>query len=218
MDSAIAIIFQLAVLIFSVVIHEVSHGLAANALGDPTAKYAGRLTLNPMSHLDPLGSFLVPLMTYVIPQLFGGSGFIMGWARPVPYNPNYFRMRNRDLGSALVGFAGPAANIGLALIFGLAVRFSPLWAPPGGALGMLPQLFAMIAITNLILAVFNLVPLPPLDGSKLLFALLPPSAYGARAFLEQYSFILLVLFILYFSGWIWPVVLALFRLISGFSP
>lgn len=215
MDNAIAIIFQLAVLIFSVVIHEVSHGLAANSLGDPTAKDAGRLTLNPMSHLDPLGSFLVPLMTYVIPQLFGGSGFIMGWARPVPYNPNYFRMRNRDFGSALVGFAGPGANIALALAFGLAVRFSPLWAPAGGAMGALPELFAMITITNLILAVFNLVPLPPLDGSKLLFALLP-GAYGARAFLEQYSFILLVLFILYFSGWIWPVVLALFRLISGF--
>jgi len=210
MESAITIAFQLAILIFSVVIHEVSHGLAANALGDPTAKYAGRLTLNPLPHLDPVGSVLVPLASFLL------GGFIIGWAKPVPYNPAYLQMRNKELGSALVGAAGPASNVALAIIFGLLVRSAGAWAPAfGPAGGALVEIMTAIAVINLVLAVFNLVPIPPLDGSKVLFAALPAQAEGIRQMLEQYGFLILLFFIFYFSSWILPIVSFLFRTITG---
>lgn len=212
MESAIATVFQLVILIFSVVIHEVSHGLAANALGDPTAKYAGRLTLNPLKHLDPFGSVLFPFLMYWASH----GSFVFGWAKPVPYNPYNLKVRNQDVGSAVVGAAGPASNILVALLFGLAVRFAPFWASAlGGAAGALVQVMGSIALINLVLAVFNLVPIPPLDGSKLLFSLLPAGWEGARAFLERSGFFLLLLFIFFFSQWILPVVSFLFRLITG---
>ena len=210
MESAITIAFQLAILIFSVVIHEVSHGLTANALGDPTAKYAGRLTLNPVKHLDPVGSVLVPLASFLL------GGFIIGWAKPVPYNPAYLQMRNKELGSALVGAAGPASNVALAIIFGLLVRSAGAWAPAfGPAGGALVEIMTAIAVINLVLAVFNLVPIPPLDGSKVLFAALPAQAEGIRQMLEQYGFLILLFFIFYFSSWILPIVSFLFRTITG---
>ena len=106
---------QIAILIFSVVIHEVSHGLAAYWLGDSTAKYAGRLTLNPLSHMDLWGSFLIPLLL-----LFSGSGIIFGWAKPVPYNP--YNLRNQKWGPVLVGLAGPFSNVLLALVAGVVLR------------------------------------------------------------------------------------------------
>lgn len=210
MESAIAILFQLAILIFSVVIHEVSHGLAANALGDPTAKYAGRLTLNPAKHLDPVGSVLVPLASFFL------GGIILGWAKPVPYNPYYLRVRNKELGSAIVGAAGPAANIAIAVVFGILVRFSDAWAPAFGPSGLaLLGIVGAIALINLVLAVFNLVPIPPLDGSKVLFSILPQRWQGLRSMLEQYGFFLLLLFIFYFAGAIRPIVAFLFRVITG---
>ena len=213
MESAITIAFQLAILIFSVVIHEVSHGLAANALGDPTAKYAGRLTLNPVKHLDPVGSVLVPLASFLL------GGFIIGWAKPVPYNPAYLQLRNKELGSALVGAAGPGANILIAIIFGLLVRSAGAWASAlGGTGGALVGIMATIAFINLVLAVFNLVPIPPLDGSKVLLAILPYPWQGIRAVLEQFGFLILLFFIFYFSGLILPVVAFLFRLIAGVGP
>src|SRR3989338_330219 len=113
---AMEFIFVIAILVMSVVIHEVSHGYAALALGDPTAKYQGRLTLNPISHLDPVGSFLVPLLGY-----FAGD-FIIGWAKPVPFNP--YNLRNQKWGEAIVAIAGPLSNIFLATIFGLIIRFA----------------------------------------------------------------------------------------------
>ena len=210
MDSAITIIFQLAILIFSVVIHEVSHGLAANALGDPTAKYAGRLTLNPLAHLDPVGSVLLPLLSFFL------GGFIIGYAKPVPYNPHLLRVRNQDVGSAMVGIAGPGSNIAIAIIFGLLVRTFSSWAPLfGGAAGALVEVLSSIALINLVLAVFNLIPIPPLDGSKVLFSFLPYHWQGIRIFLERFGFILLLVFIIYFSQWILPLVVWLFHLISG---
>ena len=116
-------IFLIAILIFSVVIHEVSHGVVANALGDPTAKNAGRLTLNPIPHLDPIGSILLPGFLILMSQL-GGGGIIFGWAKPVPVNPS--NLRDKKYGSALVSLAGPSSNLAIALIFGLALRFLPL--------------------------------------------------------------------------------------------
>lgn len=213
MDSAIGVIFQLAILIFSVVIHEVSHGLAANALGDPTAKYAGRLTLNPLKHLDPFGSVILPFL------LAFAHLPIIGWARPVPYNPYNLKLRNQDLGSAVVGAAGPGANIAIAVIFGFLIRAAPLWA---GSIGNIAEplagIMGLIVLINLVLAVFNLVPIPPLDGSKVLFSLLPYYWFGFRMFLERFGFFLLLIFIFYLSQWILPVVFFLYRAITGGSP
>ena len=113
MDSATQFIFQILILIFSVVVHEVSHGYAALALGDKTAQDAGRLTLNPLKHLDPFGSIILPSLSYML------GGFIFGWAKPVPYNP--YNLKNRKWGPAIVALAGPFANVSLAVVFGLIV-------------------------------------------------------------------------------------------------
>ncbi len=153
-------LFSVAVLILSVILHEVAHGYMANYLGDPTARLEGRLTLNPFKHIDPLGTLILPFFLYIT-----GSPILIGYAKPVPYNPYNIKAKN---GEALVAFAGPATNILLALIFGLAIRFS------GGSLGIeLTHAFAIIAAINIFLALFNLIPIPPLDGSKVLSALLP---------------------------------------------
>lgn len=212
MDGATQFIFQIVVLIFSVVIHEVSHGYAALALGDETARHAGRLTLNPLKHLDPFGSVLLPILSYLL------GGFIFGWAKPVPYNP--YNLRNLKWGPALVGMAGPVANISIAVIFGLFIRFLPGLAngPSGVFILNFITIASAIAFLNLVLAFFNLVPIPPLDGSKLLFAVLPYQWRGVQFFLEQYGFFLLLIFIFFFSSWLFPLVLFFFRLISGTFP
>lgn len=210
MENAINFIFQIAILIFSVVIHEVSHGLMANALGDKTAKYAGRLTLNPIKHLDFFGSFLVPVFSYL------AGGFILGWAKPVPYDP--YNLKNQKWGSALVGAAGPASNLLIAIFFGLILR-AILGFDLGNQLFILNliRIFEVIIFLNLILAIFNLVPIPPLDGSKLLFALLPYQWRWIENLFEQYGFIVLLLFIFSFSGIILYIVSFLFRLITSLS-
>lgn len=213
MDNAIAIIFQLAILIFSVVIHEVAHGLAANALGDPTAKYAGRLTLNPLKHLDPVGSVLVPFLSIV----FGGA--FIGWAKPVPYNPYNLQTKSRELGSAVVGAAGPLTNILVAVFFGFVLRSgSFLTALLGGAAWPLFQLFGFVVVINLWLAVFNLLPIPPLDGSKLLFYLLPATSERLKMVLEQFGFFIVILLIFLVPSFFGQLALAvrfLAQLIAG---
>lgn len=157
----LATIFFLIILILSIIVHEVAHGFAAEMLGDPTARLQGRLTLNPLPHIDPLGSVLLPVLL-----VFTGSPFLFGWAKPVPYNP--YNLRNQRWGEAIVAAAGPGVNIVLALIFGLLVRF-------GGSVFTPAFLFfvAIIVKVNILLALFNLLPIPPLDGSKLLKTLLP---------------------------------------------
>lgn len=206
-------IFFLLVLIFSVVIHEVSHGYAALRLGDRTAQDAGRLTLNPIPHVDVFGSILLPLFLVILQ-----SPFLIGWAKPVPYNP--YHLRDQKWGPAMVGVAGPLANIGLAVVFGLLVRFLPSFAD--GASGAFILNFITIASTiaflNLVLAFFNLVPIPPLDGSKVLFSILPSSWRSVQFFLEQYGIFLLLLFIFFFAQWILPIVFFFFRLIAGTFP
>lgn len=206
-------IFFLLVLIFSVVIHEVSHGYAALWLGDRTAQDAGRLTLNPIPHIDMFGSVLLPFFLVILQ-----SPFLIGWAKPVPYNP--YNLHDQKWGSAIVGVAGPLANIGLALVFGLLLRFLPLFAD--GASGAFVLNFMTIASTiaflNLVLAFFNLVPIPPLDGSKVLFSILPHQWRNIQFFLEQYGIFLLLIFIFFFAQWILPIVFFFFRLISGTFP
>src|SRR3989344_1394601 len=199
-------LFVIIVLIMSVVIHEVSHGFVALALGDPTAKYQGRLTLNPFNHLDPVGSVLVPLIGY-----FAG-GFIIGWAKPVPFNPH--NLRSAKWGEALVAVAGPVSNIVLAAIFGLIIRL-------GNGESFMNESFLSLArfvvLINITLAIFNLIPIPPLDGSKILFAVLPLKWQGIRNSLENSGLILVFIFIFLLWPVISPLAFYLFRLFTGLA-
>ncbi len=197
-------IFYIAILVVSVVIHEVSHGFAAEYFGDQTARMSGRLTLNPLKHLDPFGSVLLPALL-----LITHSPFLIGWAKPVPYNPD--NLSNKRWGELCVAAAGILANVFLAVLAGLILRFTMDMDVSEGYL----QIVSSIIIVNLSLAMFNLVPIPPLDGSKILFSLLPPGAGRTVAFLEQYSFFLLVLFIVALSKYLLPVLSFLYQLLTG---
>lgn len=203
MPELIFIIFQILVVVFSIVIHEVSHGLMAFSLGDQTAKNAGRLTLNPLPHLDLFGSIILPLLTLS----FGG--FIFGYAKPVPYNPLY--LRDQRFGPAKVGFAGPASNIAIALIFGLILRFLPTFLQATA----LPELFSFIVLINLILAIFNLLPVPPLDGHWLLLSAVPDRFYAFKRLYLQYGLVLFLLVLFIVLPLVFPLVFKIFRLIVG---
>ncbi|PIR69773.1 MAG: site-2 protease family protein [Candidatus Niyogibacteria bacterium CG10_big_fil_rev_8_21_14_0_10_46_36] len=200
---SIDIIFIIAIVIMSAIIHEFSHGYAALMLGDPTAKHQGRLTLNPIPHIDPIGSILVPFVL----AFFGG--FIIAWAKPVPFNP--YNLSNQKWGPAIVAVAGPLSNIIIAVFFGVVIRMAGILALPAAFV----QVLFYIVFINIILAVFNLVPIPPLDGSKILFSALPYRWMHIQRFLEQYGFFLVLVFILFFWQLISPVIVALFSLITG---
>lgn len=192
----------------SVVIHEVSHGEVALMLGDSTAKYADRLTLNPLKHLDPFGSVFLPFLTYI------SGGFIFGWAKPVPYNP--YNLKNQKWGPVIVALAGPLSNILIAILFGILIRFSyNLDFFITNAI-ILSALTAVVK-TNILLAIFNMVPIPPLDGSNILLALLPYKFYKIRRVLETYGFVILIIFLVFFSQWLLPLSSLIFRLFTGFN-
>jgi len=197
-------VFLVAILIFSVVLHEVSHGWVAFSLGDPTAKNAGRLTLNPIPHIDPIGSILVPFFLI----LTTGTGF--GWAKPVPVN--HFNLRDKKYGAAKVSFAGPGANLAVAIVFGLFLRFLPIAEISPNLI----SIFVSIVYLNLILAVFNLLPIPPLDGSHILFTFLPPALDHIRIFLSQYGIFILLFVVFFFFRALLPIINFLFQLIVGF--
>ncbi|MDP2704712.1 MAG: site-2 protease family protein [bacterium] len=196
-------LFLILILIMSVVVHEVTHGFVADRLGDPTARLAGRLTLNPLKHLDPFGSVILPFLMAILP-----GNFIFGWAKPVPFNPYHLKNPERD--AALIAAAGPLSNLLIAAIFGMLVQVSMATNIP--ILEGAAPLFAAIVQINVILSVFNLVPLPPLDGSKVLFALLPRSAARAKILLEQYGTIFLIFFIFFGFRLITPITQFLFEL------
>lgn len=178
--------FYLFVFLFAAIIHEVAHGAMAYRLGDPTAKDAGRLTLNPVKHIDPVGSVLLPLMLYVM-----RSPILFGWAKPVPFNPIFLKNPKRDGG--LIALAGPASNFAVAAIFyGIMAGMSVI----GLTVPNLPTFLSIIVYVNIWLGVINLVPLPPLDGSKVLFMLLPKKWHRIELFLEKNGPILLMLLIL----------------------
>jgi len=200
----ITTIFSILILILSVVIHEVSHGYAALFLGDTTAKYEGRLTLNPLKHLDPFGSVILPLMLAILP-----GGLIFGWAKPVPYNP--YNLRNRRWGELLVAIAGPASNIAVALVLSIVIRLAPVLSL---SLSFVQLLFVAVLI-NVLLAIFNLVPIPPLDGSKILFNLFPGLALEMRGFLERWGFMFLLFFIIFLWDFVYPVVFWIVRLMTN---
>ncbi len=211
----IDLIFGIVVLIVSVILHEVAHGYMANYLGDPTAKLQGRLTLNPISHIDPVGSIILPALL-----LLAHSPMLIGYAKPVPYNP--YNLRGK-YGEGLVAFAGPGTNILIALLFGLAIRFGVAQLGPN-----LVASFAVIVYINMLLALFNLIPVPPLDGSKVLSTLLgmisPALERGYGAFRLNFerlgvlsgTLLILVAFYLlapYFSA----LLMQLFGLLTGVS-
>jgi Zn-dependent protease len=200
------IFLQIAILIFSVVVHEVSHGLAAFWLGDPTAKYAGRLTLNPIKHLDPWGSFIIPFFLAI-----ANVGIIFGWAKPVPYNP--FNLRNQKYGPALVGLAGPLSNVLLALLAGAVLKTLLILGVPDGLI--VYKVLALVILINILLLVFNLLPIPPLDGSKLLFAFLPISEH-TKIMLERYGIVFLFAFLYIFSGFLYLILAYAVELFSEF--
>lgn len=196
-------IVSIVILLFSIMIHEVAHGSAAYQLGDPTAKYAGRLSLNPIKHIDPFGTIMLPLILLV---LTAGNGPVFGWAKPVPINP--FNFRDQKWGNLKVSIAGPSANLALALVFGLSIRFIPL--PSAFA-----TIFSLVVIYNLILAIFNLIPVPPLDGSHILFSFLPEKYRSFKLFLSQYGFAILVFIIFLGLPYLFRLALFLYYLISG---
>jgi Zn-dependent protease len=203
------ILFQIVVLVFSVVIHEVSHGYVADELGDSTARDMGRLTLNPIKHIDPFGSIILPLLMSLIP-----GGIILGWAKPVPYNP--MNLKNPKKGGALIAFAGPASNLVVALVFAIFYRILTYVPQVSATFLAIEPLFASVVMINIMLAIFNLVPIPPLDGSKILFAFIPKKYEHIADIFEQYGFFILILFIFLGVEFLSPIVRLLYRLFIGF--
>ena len=195
------IAFQIIVLIFSAIIHEYMHGYAAHRLGDNTAKDAGRLTINPLAHLDLFGSFLLPAM-----MLLTNIGFVIGWAKPVPYNP--YNFRDQKYGEAKVALAGPLSNFAVAIIFGLILIFSPFLNPA------FIDLVEVVIYINLLLMVFNLIPIPPLDGSKVVAAFLPERLKAKYLSADRFGFILVILVVMMASWVIRAPVNFLFNLIT----
>ncbi|MBI2444334.1 MAG: site-2 protease family protein [Candidatus Magasanikbacteria bacterium] len=197
----LAFIFYFLIVIPSAIIHEYAHGWTADQLGDPTARYAGRLTLDPRAHIDPWGTLLLPLLLW-----FGTGGrFLFAYAKPVPFNP--YNLRLPRWGPALVGLAGPLANLLLAASFAIVLRLLPATT--------FSAFLRIIVHINVVLMIFNLVPIPPLDGSKVLYALLPDSAHQFKLTLERYGFWLLLIFVFFLFDLIAPLIDGLFRLLVG---
>jgi Zn-dependent protease len=209
--------FQIAAiiaLVLSIVLHEVAHGHAANWLGDPTARLQGRLSLNPLVHIDPMGSVIIPGLLFL-----SGTPLLFGWAKPVPYNP--YNLRNQRWGEAMVAAAGPAVNLLLAVIFAVLIRMS-------GVLNLSQsfiELASAIVLINVLLALFNMIPFPPLDGSKILVAFLPYQAQlqyqRLIGFVEQYGifamFAFIFAFIYFFSDPFFVVIYYIVGLLTGQS-
>lgn len=200
-------VFYIIVLIISVVIHEVAHGYAALSCGDHTAEHQGRLTLNPLKHLDPYGSVILPLLLILL-----RAPFLIGWAKPVPYNPDNFRPETRRKGILWVASAGILANLSIAVFFSLLIRLSVAFSIGSASL---VSLAGMIVLVNIVLALFNLVPIPPLDGSKILFSLLGYKSHRLEMWFEKYALILIFIFIFFLWGAVSPLVYILFTALTG---
>ena len=205
MDGILLPIFYIIVILYSVTIHEVSHGLMANSLGDSTAKNLGRLSLNPLKHLDPFGSVFLPFFLYIT------TGFAFGYAKPVPYNPN--NLNDKKYGPVKVAIAGPLSNLVLALLFGFSLRFMP----DVFSTSLVPELFSRIVLVNLVLAVFNMFPVPPLDGHWLLMTFLPARFNAVKVYMYKNSFFVFPIFLIIFMFFVSPLIFLLFKLITGIT-
>ncbi len=201
-------------LLLAITLHEVAHGWTALRFGDTTALAQGRLSLNPIRHIDPVGTVLVPIGLYVMSSLAGGSGFIFGWAKPVPVNTRQLRNPKRDM--ALVALAGPSANLAMALAWALIMLAGEHLYPLLPWLG--EPLFRMGnigVIFNIILGVLNMLPIPPLDGSRIMVGLLPHRFAILFARIEPFGLVILVLLLA--TGWLhtilWPPVIFISELI-----
>lgn len=196
MDESIA---RLAVIVLPIVLaitlHEAAHGYMARLFGDPTAALAGRISLNPLRHIDPVGTIAVPLIMYFGSALAGHEGLLFGWAKPVPVNFSRLRHPKRDM--LWVAAAGPGANLLMAMIWMLAFRMSMEW-PPEALFGEpLRRMAEAGVVINLVLMLLNLLPIPPLDGGRIMISLLPLRAAMAFSRIERYGlFILLALLLL----------------------
>ncbi|HEY9586277.1 MAG TPA: site-2 protease family protein [Candidatus Paceibacterota bacterium] len=192
-------ILSLIILILSVVVHEVAHGYAAKWEGDNTASNLGRLSGNPLRHIDPFGSVILPTLTYLL------GGFVIGWAKPVPIDPRSFR--HQRWGEGLVAAVGPATNILLAIIFAFIVRNASL----GEGASLVAQ---SIVFINIILALFNLIPVPPLDGSRILSSIFP-SIRGFFYGIERYGIFLPIIFALIIWQFFFSLIHMIFRFLTG---
>lgn len=230
-NEIVLIGFYIFILIYSIIIHEVSHGLVALWQGDKTALYAGRITSNPIKHIDFMWTIVIPIMMLI----FTMGRFAFGGAKPVPFNP--YNLRNQKWGSALVALGGPLSNIIVALLAAILARFisinsmlkvdivnsffnanglNPNWESIASVIsnsfgGIIYALLLMIIIWNVLLAFFNLIPIPPLDGSKLLYTIFKIKMDTIIMF-EQFGFILLVIFIFSFGFLLNPILMRLWSL------
>lgn len=199
-------IFYIIVLLFSVILHEIAHGYIALRLGDTTARDAGRLTLNPLKHIDVFGTILLPLLLAI------SGAPVFGWAKPVPYDPRFLAQPKKA--SGLIALAGPATNLVLALVFALVSRLL-LLSPFTAFTGSLYLFLVIIVQVNVALAVFNLLPIPPLDGSGVLFSLLPAGTEQFQEVLRRYGFVILIALVFMGLDFLHPVMDVLYRLLLG---
>ncbi len=203
-DTLLKALLTLVPMIMSLTVHEWAHAMTAYRLGDDTAARQGRLTLNPLVHIDPIGTILLPLVFAL-----SGTGFSFGWARPVPVNPARFRRDVRmKTGLWLTALAGPASNLVLATLMAIIFKVISMQGMPDAALA---ELVLILLFMNVALAVFNMLPVPPLDGSRVVLGLLPDRAErGVTGFLEQYPFVIIIAFfaLIRFGGELiqWPVI------------
>ena len=224
-DWILELIFSLVAIFGAIVLHEVAHGYVAYRLGDPTAKSRGRLTLNPLAHVDPIGTLLVPGVLAIMRFVFHWNVLLFGWAKPVPISPAYFR--NPLRGTLYVALAGPCTNFLLALACVAVFRLLSLGTGietldgSGGFTGALAYwmvwLLLRFSLYNLVLGVFNLIPIPPLDGSRILMYFLPPNGRRILMSLERYG--LLIVFAVFYLGGVgvlFSAVIRLWRLLLGF--